>query len=347
MNNFDIRFDFQRKERLGLIEAIWGQDKSIDQLKRLSEIVLNKNEVVFITRISSEKARVLLDSYDDACFHEQAKCLIIGENYNRLNTSKKVALISGGSSDLAVTLEAKLALEIYGVNSQSFIDVGVAGLHRLISQLEEIKKYDILIVCAGMEGALATVLGGLLAPMSTTALDPTTTVSSSSSNAGNATGNTSTNTNSDPFADLLGGTSSSSNNNTAPKTTTTTGLSGGTISSFNFMANSTSGNTTTNNMSMQSGSGLDRIKQAQEMARMQQMQQFQKMQRMQQMQMMKRMQQGGGVPQQMTGMNMGMPAMNTGMNTGVYAAGSVKSINLLGEQQNNAAKKKLRIGSIF
>ena len=160
--NFDIRFDFQRKERLGLIEAIWGQDKSIDQLKRLSEIVLNKNEVVFITRISSEKARVLLDSYDDACFHEQAKCLIIGENHNRLNTSKKVALISGGSSDLAVTLEAKLALEIYGVNSQSFIDVGVAGLHRLISQLEEIKKYDILIVCAGMEGALATVVGGLL-----------------------------------------------------------------------------------------------------------------------------------------------------------------------------------------
>ena len=163
MNNFDIRFDFQRKERLGLIEAIWGQDKSIDQLKRLSEIVLNKNEVVFITRISIEKARVLLDSYDDACFHEQAKCLIIGENHNRLNTSKKVALISGGSSDLAVTLEAKLALEIYGVNSQSFIDVGVAGLHRLISQLEEIKKYDILIVCAGMEGALATVVGGLLA----------------------------------------------------------------------------------------------------------------------------------------------------------------------------------------
>ena len=161
--NFDIRFDFQRKERLGLIEAIWGQDKTIDQLKRLSEIVLNKNEVVFITRINSEKARYLLDLYDDACFHEEAKCLIIGDNHNKLNTNKKVALISGGSSDLSVTLEAKLALEIYGINSQSFIDVGVAGLHRLISQLEEIKKYDVLIVCAGMEGALATVVGGLLA----------------------------------------------------------------------------------------------------------------------------------------------------------------------------------------
>ena len=161
--NFDIKFDFQRRERLGLIEAIWGQDKSIDQLKRLSESLLSKKEVVFITRINSEKANYLLDLHDDARYYEEANCLIIGKNQNKLNTNKKVAIISGGSSDLAVTLEAQLALEIYGVNCQSFIDVGVAGLHRLLSQLEEIKKYDVLIVCAGMEGALATVVGGLLA----------------------------------------------------------------------------------------------------------------------------------------------------------------------------------------
>ena len=161
--NLDIRFDFQRRERLGLIEAIWGQDKSIDQLKRVTENILDKNEVVFITRINSEKANNLLNLYDDARFYEEAQCLIIGENLNKLNTNKKVAIISGGSSDLAVTLEAQLALEIYGVNCQSFIDVGVAGLHRLMSQLEEINKYDVLIVCAGMEGALATVVGGLMA----------------------------------------------------------------------------------------------------------------------------------------------------------------------------------------
>ena len=158
----DIRYDFQRTERLGLIEAIWGQDKNIDQLKRLSENLLGKNEVVFITRINIEKANALLDLYDDARFYEEAKCLIIGDNLNKLNTNKKVAIISGGSSDLAVTLEAKLALEFYGVNCESFIDIGVAGLHRLISQLEKINKYDVLIVCAGMEGALATVVGGLL-----------------------------------------------------------------------------------------------------------------------------------------------------------------------------------------
>ena len=161
--NFDIKFDFQRRDRLGIIEAIWGQDKSIDQLERLSENVLNKNEIVFITRINSEKANYLLDLYDDARFYEEAKCLIIGENLNKVKTYKKVAIISGGSSDLSVTLEAQLALEIYGVICQPFIDVGVAGLHRLISQLEEINKYDVLIVCAGMEGALATVVGWLLA----------------------------------------------------------------------------------------------------------------------------------------------------------------------------------------
>ncbi len=161
--NLDIRFDFQRRKRIGLIEAIWGQDKSINQLKRTTEIVLSKNEVVFITRINSEKANALLNLFDDARFYEEAKCLIIGENLSKIDTNKKVAIISGGSSDLAVTLEAQLALEIYGVNCQSFIDVGVAGLHRLMSQLEEINKYDVLIVCAGMEGALATVIGGLLA----------------------------------------------------------------------------------------------------------------------------------------------------------------------------------------
>ena len=160
--NLDIRFDFERRERIGFIEAIWGEDKSIDQLKRVSKAVLDKKEVVFITRINKDKARNLLDIYPEARFYEDANCLIIGENLKKITTEKKVAIVAGGSSDLAATLEAKLALEIYGISCQTFIDVGVAGLHRLISEIEEINKYDVLIVCAGMEGALATVIGGLL-----------------------------------------------------------------------------------------------------------------------------------------------------------------------------------------
>ena len=158
----DIRFDFQRRERIGIIEAIWGEDKSIDQLIRISKEVLNKNEIVFITRINREKASHLLNIFKTAKFYEEANCLKIGENLNKLSSDKKVAIVSGGSSDLGVTLESKLTLEIYGINCKSFIDVGVAGIHRLLNQIDEINKYDVIIVCAGMEGALATVIGGLL-----------------------------------------------------------------------------------------------------------------------------------------------------------------------------------------
>ena len=159
--NLDIRYDFDRRKRIGLIEAIWGEDKNIEQLKKVAKNVLDKDELVFITRISKEKSNKLLDIYPNAKSYNDADCLIIGENKEKISTKKKVAIISGGSSDLKVSLEAKLALNVYGVYCETFIDVGVAGIHRLFSLIDEINKYDILIVCAGMEGALATVLGGL------------------------------------------------------------------------------------------------------------------------------------------------------------------------------------------
>ncbi len=158
----DIRFDFDRQNRLGLIEAIWGEHKSIEQLKKIAQEVLKKGEFVFITRINESKARCLLDIYANARFINDADCLVIGENANKIESEKTVAIVSGGSSDLKVTLEVKTALEIYGITCETFIDVGVAGVHRLLSQLDKINKHSLIIVCAGMEGALATVIGGLL-----------------------------------------------------------------------------------------------------------------------------------------------------------------------------------------
>ena len=158
----DIRFDFERESRIGLFEAIWGEHKSIDQLKRVSKEVLSKNELVFITRVNEQKASSLIDIYKDAKFYKEAKCLVIGNNQNKFSTKKKVAIVGGGSSDIDVCLEAKVALELYGINCGTFIDVGVAGIHRLLGKLDEIKNFDIVIVCAGMEGALVTVIAGLL-----------------------------------------------------------------------------------------------------------------------------------------------------------------------------------------
>ena len=158
----DVRFDFDRQNRLGLIEAIWGEHKSVKQLKKVAQEVLKKGEFVFITRIDESKAKCLQDIYSNAIFIRDANCLVIGENVNKVESNKTVAIVSGGSSDLRVSLEAKTALEIYGITCETFIDVGVAGMHRLMSQLDKINKHDLIIVCAGMEGALATVIGGLL-----------------------------------------------------------------------------------------------------------------------------------------------------------------------------------------
>ena len=161
MNN-DINFDFDRQNRIGIIEAIWGEDKNVEQLKNICEQVLEKDELVFITRINFDKAKLILETYKNAEFCREARCLVIGKNLKKLSTDKKVAIVAGGTSDLCVSLEAKLALEVHGVTCKTFIDVGVAGLHRLFSKLDDINKFDVIIVCAGMEGALATVLGGLL-----------------------------------------------------------------------------------------------------------------------------------------------------------------------------------------
>ena len=158
----DFRFDFDRQNRLGLIEAIWGEHKSIEQLRKIAQEVLQKGEFVFITRINESKARCLQDIYANAIFIKDAHCLVIGENTNKIESEKTVAIVSGGSSDLKVTLEVKTALEIYGITCETFIDVGVAGVHRLFSQLDKINEHNLIIVCAGMEGALATVIGGLL-----------------------------------------------------------------------------------------------------------------------------------------------------------------------------------------
>ena len=161
MNKY-INFDFDRQNRIGIIEAIWGEHKNVDQLKKICEQVLDKNETVFITRIGFDKAKLIMEIYDDAEFHKEASCLIIGKNLKKLSTDKKVAIVAGGTSDLSVALEAKLALEVHGIICKTFIDVGVAGLHRLFKNLEDIKKFEVIIVCAGMEGALSTILGGLL-----------------------------------------------------------------------------------------------------------------------------------------------------------------------------------------
>ena len=160
----DHRLDLQRRQRLGMVEAIWGEHKTADQLARIIRKLHTAGELAFATRVSQEKAAEVRELLSELPLehHADARCLVSPQLPPVDPTLGQVAVLSGGTSDLPVAKEAQLALACHGVAAELMLDVGVAGLHRLLDRLEELRTADVLIACAGMEGALPTVLGGLL-----------------------------------------------------------------------------------------------------------------------------------------------------------------------------------------
>lgn len=160
----DHRLDLQRRQRLGMVEAIWGEHKSADQLARIIQNLMEEGELAFATRVSAEKAEAVRSLLPGLPLqhHPEARGLVSPALPAADPGRGRVAVLSGGTSDLPVAAEAQLALACHGVAAELVLDVGVAGLHRLLDRLEELRSADVLIACAGMEGALPTVLAGLL-----------------------------------------------------------------------------------------------------------------------------------------------------------------------------------------
>ena len=154
--------DFQRRSRLGVIEAVWGEHKSVGQISEILKKFQLASETALVTRLSKEKGEKLLIEFPCAKFHEISGCLTLGESEKCISSVQEVIILTGGTSDLGVATEAEIALNLHGINTKLFIDIGVAGLHRLLERLEEIKSAKVVIACAGMEGALPTVLAGLI-----------------------------------------------------------------------------------------------------------------------------------------------------------------------------------------
>ena len=154
--------DFQRRKRLGVIEAIWGEHKSIKQISEILKKYQLVSETALVTRLTKEKAEKLLIDFPSAKFHEISSCLIMGSFEECISSKEEVIILTGGTSDLGVASEAEIALNLHGIKTKLLIDVGVAGIHRLLERLEEIKSAKVVIACAGMEGALPTVLAGLI-----------------------------------------------------------------------------------------------------------------------------------------------------------------------------------------
>jgi hypothetical protein len=165
----DYDLDLDRRRRLGLVEAVWGEHKSPAQIASIIKAMRAAGELVLVTRVSEEQVAAVLtllgpegDVLEGVCHHKEARCLTLPALPVPDPGLGAVAILGAGSSDLAVASEAHLGLACHGVASDLILDVGVAGLHRLLSRLDGLGLYRVLIVCAGMEGALPTVVAGLL-----------------------------------------------------------------------------------------------------------------------------------------------------------------------------------------
>ena len=145
-----------------MVEAVWGENKSCEQISHILRKFKAAKQLALVTRVGVEKASKLLEIFDGAEYHNESCCLTLGEAASVDPSLGEVLIVSGGTSDFKVASEAALSLRLHGIKSDFLLDVGVAGLHRLLKSLQKINKASVVIVCAGMEGSLPTVVAGLV-----------------------------------------------------------------------------------------------------------------------------------------------------------------------------------------
>lgn len=154
------KLDSHRSIRNGCGEVVFGRSKTYRQIEVIVADMIKRGEDVLVTHIDKEKADKLKNIYKEASYNETASTFTYLQS--KLENKGMVSVVTAGTSDLPVAEEAKETLNFMGVEAKIFADVGVAGVHRLLSCIEEIEKADVVIVAAGMDGALPSVVGGLV-----------------------------------------------------------------------------------------------------------------------------------------------------------------------------------------
>ena len=156
------KIDFHRKVRQGMAEVIYGAGKTPEQILGITKLMLERGEgTVLITRMSGEAAELVGGELGEKLdYHADARIGIVGE-MPEPDGIGKIVVATGGTSDIPVAEEAAYTAEVYGNEVVRLYDVGVAGLHRTLAHLDDFFSAKVIIAIAGMEGALASVLGGL------------------------------------------------------------------------------------------------------------------------------------------------------------------------------------------
>jgi pyridinium-3,5-biscarboxylic acid mononucleotide synthase len=156
------KIDFHRPLRQGIPEVIFGMGKEIRELEQIIARMRKQKMNVLVTRLEPDKARALRKKFKTAQYNARARTLKIIAHKTAVAGKGKILIISAGTSDLAVAEEARETAEFLGNRVQTIYDVVVAGLHRLMAFREEMSGARVLIVVAGMEGALPSVVAGLV-----------------------------------------------------------------------------------------------------------------------------------------------------------------------------------------
>jgi pyridinium-3,5-biscarboxylic acid mononucleotide synthase len=153
--------DTHRALRKGFPEVIFGSGKTPEQVVEIASAILDREKHLLVTRVTQAHATKLSERFPAAVHHDRARCVTISKEpvHRRPGT---IAVVCAGTSDIPVAEEAVVTAEIMGNNVERIYDVGVAGLHRLLRKLDQIQKATVIIVAAGMEGALPSVVAGLV-----------------------------------------------------------------------------------------------------------------------------------------------------------------------------------------
>ncbi len=156
------RVDHHRALRNGFPEVILGQGKTAAQVATIAERIVADEQQALITRLDSQKAQEVRALLPALQYYTDARIGAVGEPPSPPAGQGTILVVSAGTADLPVTEEAAVTAELMGNQVERLSDVGVAGLHRLLASLEQIQAATVLIVVAGMEGALPSVIGGLV-----------------------------------------------------------------------------------------------------------------------------------------------------------------------------------------
>jgi pyridinium-3,5-biscarboxylic acid mononucleotide synthase len=152
--------DHHRALRQGYPEVVYGAGKSTEQVVAIARRIADRGDGVLVTRVAPEAAAPLIDALPGAVHNALARTVLLGANAP-IATRGEVLIVTAGTSDLPVAEEASVTAEAMGCTTSRLSDVGVAGIHRLLARREALESAAVIIVVAGMDGALASVVGGL------------------------------------------------------------------------------------------------------------------------------------------------------------------------------------------